>query len=155
MAKFIFTESQVEKIKKSLDEDYPGTDNNYKVGDCNINLYYGKVTYKGQEINDITAPQIGFTFDIDMDIKSYGIRGISLYNPKGPSEIELEVSYYTGEDDNESEDIITIPLDWENVNEDDGGNGWIGYDNQIEITLKNDESGNIVVDSMTIFKNDF
>jgi sporulation protein YlmC with PRC-barrel domain len=155
MAKFIFTESQVEKIKKSLDEDYPGTDNNYKVGDCNISLYYSKVTYKGQEINDISAPQIGFTFDIDMDIKSYGIRGISVYNPKGPSEIELEVSYYTGEDDDESEDIITIPLDWENASEDDGGNGWIGYDNQIEITLKNDENGNIVVDSMTLFKNSF
>ena len=133
MAKFIFTESQVEKIKKSLDEDYPGTDNNYKVGDCNINLYYGKVTYKGQEINDITAPQIGFTFDIDMDIKSYGIRGISLYNPKGPSEIELEIYSYP------NEDVITIPLDWENVNEEKSDDiSWIGYENRIEITLKNE-----------------
>lgn len=154
MAKFIFTESQVEKIKKSLDEDYPGTDNNYKVGDCNISLYYSKVTYKGQEINDISAPQINFTFDIDMDIKSYGIRGISVYNPSGPSEIELEISYFVNGDD-EDEDIVTIPLDWENVNEDDGSIGWIGYDNEIDINLKNDENGNIVVDSMTLFKNSF
>jgi hypothetical protein len=153
MAKFIFTESQVEKIKKSLDEDFPGTDNNYKANNCEINLYYHKVTYKGHEINDISAPQIDFTFDIDMDVKSYGIRDISAYNPNGPSEIELEISYYGGEDDNESEDIITIPLDWENVNEDTSSIGWIGYDNQIDITLKNDENGNIVVESMTLFKN--
>ena len=152
MAKFILTESQVEKIKKSLNEDF--NDNNYKVGDCDINLYYHKVTYKGHEINDISAPKIGFIFNIDMNIKSYGIKDISVYNPKGPSEIELEVSYYGGEDDNESEDIITIPLDWKNVNEDEGSIGWIGYDNQIDITLKNDENGNIVVDSMTIFKNE-
>lgn len=154
MAKFIFTESQLESIKKNLSEDYPGTDNNYRVGDSDVNLYYHNVTYKGHEINDITTHQIDFTFEIDMDIKSYGIRGISVYNPSGPSEIELEISYYSGEDDI-NEDIITIPLDWENVNEDDGNIGWIGYENQIEITLKNDENGNIVIDSMTLFKNSF
>jgi len=152
MAKFIFTESQLESIKRSLSEDYPGTDNNYKVGDCKINLYYHNVTYKGQEINDISAPQIDFTFDIDMDIRSYGIKGISVYNPSGPSEIEMEISYFTNGDD-EDEDIVTIPLDWENVNEDNGSIGWIGYDNEIDINLKNDENGNIVVDSMTLFKN--
>jgi hypothetical protein len=139
-------------IKTQLNESREDT---YDVGKCDINLYYGELTYKGHEINDISAPEISFTFYIDMDIKSYGIRGISLYNPEGPSEIELEVSYYTGEDDDESEDIVTIPLDWENVNEDDGDNGWIGYENRIEIRLKNDESGNIVVDSMTLFKNSF
>jgi hypothetical protein len=87
-----------------------------------------------------------------MDIRSYGIRGISVYNPSGPSEIELEISYFVNGDD-EDEDIVTIPLDWENVNEDNGSIGWIGYDNEIDINLKNDENGNIVVDSMTLFKN--
>lgn len=154
MTKIKITESQYNKLKQQISEDYPGTDNNYKVGKCEVSLYHHNVTYKGQEINDITAPEIDFTFNIDMDIRSYGIRGISVYNPKGPSEIELEISYYgDGDSDEESEDIITIPLDWENVNEDEGSIGWIGYDNQIDINLKNDENGDIVVDSMTLFKN--
>ena len=89
MAKFIFTESQMKIIKTQLNESREDT---YDVGKCDINLYYGELTYKGHEINDISAPEISFTFYIDMDIKSYGIRGISLYNPEGPSEIELEVS---------------------------------------------------------------
>lgn len=154
MAKFIFTESQLESIKKNLSEDYPGTDNNYKVGKCEVNLYgTHKLTYNGYEVEEVSAPEIEFTFDIDMDIRSYGIRGISVYNPSGPSEIELTVFYYGGESEDSTEEIVTVPLDWDNVNEDEGSIGWIGYDNQIDITLKNDENGNIVVDSMTLFKN--
>jgi hypothetical protein len=153
MAKFIFTESQLESIKRNLSEDYPGTDNNYKVGKCEVNLYgTHNLTYKGHEVDEVSAPQIEFTFDIDMDIRSYGIRGISVFNPKGPSEIELEVFYNIGEDET-NEETITLPLDWSSVNEDEGSIGWIGYDNQIDISLKNDENGNIVIDTMTLFKN--
>ena len=150
MSKFIFTESQLKLIKRNLNEGHLDTNDEYEAEDCKITLY-GNVRYNGREIDDISTPQINFTFKIDMDVKSYGIKDISPYNPNGPSEIELEVSY-----DGESEDIITIPLDWENVNEEKSSDiGWIGYDNQIDITLKNDENGDIVVDSMTIFKNDF
>ena len=149
MSKFIFTESQLKLIKRNLNEGHLDTNDNYEVGDCEISLYYSNVRYNGREIDDISTPQINFTFKIDMDVKSYGIKDISPYNPNGPSEIELEVSY-----DGESEDIITIPLDWENVNEEKSSDiGWIGYDNQIDITLKNDENGDIVVDSMTLYKN--
>jgi hypothetical protein len=155
MAKFIFTESQLKSIKKNLNEDFQGADNSYRVGKCVVNLYgVHRVTYKGREVEDIYAPEIDFTFNIDMDIKSYGIKDISAYNPSGPSEIELTVMYYGGgEDDDAIEEVITLPLDWENANEDDSDISWIGYDNQIDITLKNDENGNILVDSMTLFKN--
>ena len=154
MAKFIFTESQLKSIKRNLNEGV-SNDDYYNVGKTEINFYYSNVTYNGYEIDIISAPEIDFTFNIDMNVKSYGIKGISVFNPSGPSEIELTVTYYGGEDYDTSEEIVTLPLDWENVSEDEGSNSWIGYENQIEITLKNDESGNIVVDSMTIFKNDF
>ena len=149
MSKFIFTESQLKLIKRNLNEGHLDTNDEYEAEDCEISVYYSNVRYNGREIDDISAPQINFKFNIDMDVKSYGIKDISPYNPNGPSEIELEVSY-----DGESEDIITIPLDWENVNEEKSSDiGWIGYDNQIDITLKNDENGDIVVDSMTLYKN--
>lgn len=148
MSKFIFTESQLKLIKRNLNEGHLDTNDDYEVGDCEITLY-GNVRYNGREIDDISTPQINFKFNIDMEVKGYGITEIFPYNPSGPSEIELEVSY-----DGESEDIITIPLDWENVNEEKSSDiGWIGYENQIEIYLKNDENGDIVVDTMTLFKN--
>jgi hypothetical protein len=148
MSKFIFTESQLKLIKRNLNEGHLDTNDDYEVGDCEITLY-GNVRYNGREIDDISTPQINFKFNIDMEVKGYGITEIFPYNPSGPSEIELEVSY-----DGENEDIITIPLDWENVNEEKSSDiGWIGYENQIEIYLKNDENGDIVVDTMTLFKN--
>lgn len=149
MSKFIFTESQLKLIKRNLNEGHLDTNDEYEAEDCEISVYYSNVTYNRRKIDHISAPQINFKFNIDMDVKSYGIIDISPYNPNGPSEIELEVYY-----DDESEETITIPLDWENVNEEESGDiSWIGYENRIEITLKNDENGNIVVDDMTLFKN--
>jgi len=148
MSKFIFTESQLKLIKRNLNEGHLDTNDEYEAEDCEISVYYNNVKYNGRKIDDITAPQINFKFNIDMDAKGYGITEIFPYNPNGPSEIELEIYSYP------NEDVITIPLDWENVDEEKSDDiSWIGYENRIEITLKNDENGNIVVDNMTLFKN--
>jgi hypothetical protein len=154
MAKFIFTESQVEKIKKSLNEDFPGADDNYRVGKCEVYVEYHGVKFKGYSVDQITSSEIDFTFNIDMNIKSYGIRDISVYNPQGPSEIELEVTYFPNEDEDSVDETITVPLNWEDAEEEQTDSiGYIGYHNEITLSLKNDENGNIVVDSMTLFKN--
>jgi hypothetical protein len=156
MSKFIFTESQLKLIKRNLNEGHLDTNDVYEAEDCEISVYHrnNNVKYNGREIDDITAPQINFKFNIDMDAKGYGITEIYPYNPNGPSEIELEVYYYSEENEDPIEDTITIPLDWENVDEEKSDDiSWIGYENRIEITLKNDENGNIVVDNMTLFKN--
>ena len=151
MAKFILTESQLESIKRSLNEDI---DDNYRVGKCKVNVEYYGTKFKGNDIDEITSPEIDFTFNIDMNIKSYGIRDISPYNPKGPSEIELEVLYFPNENEDSVDETITIPLDWENAEEEQSDSiSYIGYDNEITLSLKNDENGNIVVGSMTLFKN--
>jgi hypothetical protein len=150
MSKFIFTESQLKLIKRNLNEGHLDANDVYEAEDCEISVYHrnNNVKYNGREIDDITAPQINFKFNIDMDAKGHGITEIFPYNPSGPSEIELEIYSYP------NEDVITIPLDWENVNEEKSSDiGWIGYENQIEIYLKNDENGDIVVDTMTLFKN--
>lgn len=154
MAKFIFTESQVEKIKKSLNEDFPGTDDSYRVGKCKVYVEYHGVKFKGYPVDQITSYDIDFTFNIDMNIKSYGIRDISVYNPQGPSEIELEVQYFPNEIEDSLDETITVPLNWKDAEEEQSDSiGFIGYYNEITLSLKNDENGNIVVDSMTLFKN--
>jgi hypothetical protein len=154
MAKFIFTESQVEKIKKSLNEDFPGTDDNYRVGKCKVYVEYYGVKFKGYPVDYVSSYEIDFTFNIDMDIKSYGIRDISVYNPQGPSEIELDVQYFPNENEDSVDETITVPLNWGDAEEEQTDSiGYIGYDNEITLSLKNDENGNIVVGSMTLFKN--
>ena len=61
------------------------------------------MTFNGNEISDIVSSEIDFTFNIDLSFKSYGIKDISVYNPQGPSEIELTVIYYGNEDEDERE----------------------------------------------------
>jgi len=152
MANFIITENQLKQLTKNLKEDFMGRDDIYRVGRCNVNLFgIHELTYKGREVEDVNASEIDFTFQIDLSFKSYGIKDLSPYNPQGPSELEIEVLYYD-ENEEENEETTTVQLDWENVMQDDAEISWIGYDNQIDIRLKNDENGDIVVETMTIFK---
>jgi hypothetical protein len=152
MTKIIVTESQLKKLTQKINEDFMGRDDIYRVGRCNVNLFgIHELTYKGREVEDVNASEIDFTFQIDLSFKSYGIKDLSPYNPQGPSELEIEVLYYD-ENEEEIEETTTVQLDWENVMQDDADISWIGYDNQIDIRLKNNENGDIIVETMTIFK---
>jgi hypothetical protein len=85
-----------------------------------------------------------------MDVRSYGIKDISIYNLKGPSEIELEIYYY-GENDENLEDVITVPLNWENVEmQKDEDLDYIGISNNIQIDIENDENGDLVVTGIIV-----
>jgi hypothetical protein len=88
------------------------------------------------------------TYLIEMEHRSWGIKGISLYSIQGPSEIELTITPQV----EDGEDIeITVPLNWENVEEEtQEGEGVITIGNEIELTLGNDESGNIIVSSIHV-----
>ena len=151
MAKFIFTESQLKSIKKQINESREDT---YNVGRCKVDVEYYGLTFNGNEISDIVSSEIDFTFNIDLSFKSYGIKDISVYNPQGPSEIELTVIYYGNEDEDEREEVITLPLNWDDPKIEDAEIRWIGFDNEITISLKNNEEGGLMVDSMTLYKNE-
>jgi hypothetical protein len=83
-----------------------------------------------------------------MEHRSWGIKGISLYSIQGPSEIELTITPQV----EDADDIdITVQLNWENVEEEtQEGEGVITIGNEIEISLGNDESGNIIVTSIHV-----
>jgi len=147
--KILISEDQMNRVKKSLKEqrDHRQT---YQLN-CLINLDYYQLKYKGYELNDIFPPDsIDVKYNIDLDIRNYGIKDVSVYNFKGPSEIEVEISYYPGTDD-PTEDTLILPLHWESAETETNNDiGYIGIDRDITIVLKNDEAGNIVVEKILI-----
>jgi len=141
--KIKLTEGQVQRLKHISE----GQEDKYNT-QVNVSFITSKDFNFPYEINDIISTNTRVSFDIDVEYKSWGIKGISLYNIQGPEAIEAEIEFY-GENYNENDDDLrtaTIPvkLDWENVLkvENESGTGLVTIDNDIEITLAgNSETG--------------
>lgn len=143
--KIKLTEGQVQRLKHISE----GLDDKYNT-QVNVTFNTSKDFNFPYEINDINSTTTRVSFDIDVEYKSWGIKGIMLYNIQGPETIEAEIEYY-GEDygKNDYDDDLrtaTIPvkLDWENALrvENESGTGLVTIDNEIEITLAgSSESG--------------
>ena len=151
MTKIVITENQLKKLTRNLNENYVDLNDTYEQ-ECKVDVNYYGLKFKGYEINDINTFNMDLTFLIDMSVKSYGIRDISVYGVKGPSEIELEVSYWLQEDGEDStEETVVLPINWENVDmQADETLGYIGISNLIQIDLGNNESGELVVDGVIV-----
>ena len=107
--------------------------------------------FNGNEIDWVEATSIKLSYLIDIEAREWGIKGISLYAIEGPSEVELEVSYYPNGSDDPEQITVTMPLNWEDVNkEEESGSGVITVGDEIEITLANNEKGELIVSGITI-----
>ena len=148
MKKIILTENQLDMIKKSINENEDDSRYRRKV---TIDAESYGVTFKGQEINDLSAGyEVTLTYVIEQEHRSWGIKDISLYDINGPESLEFEVDYYIDENNTESE-TITIPINWESIEiEGVDGEGMVTIGNTLTVSLKNDENGNIVIDSLQI-----
>lgn len=151
MTKIVITENQLKKLTRNLNENYVDLNDTYEQ-ECKVDVNYYGLKFKGYEINDINTFNMDLTFLIDMSVKSYGIRDISIYGVEGPSEIELEVSYWSQEDGRDTtEETVVLPINWENVEmQEDETLGYIGISNLIQIDLVNNESGELVVDGVIV-----
>ena len=90
MAKLRITESQLERLRGKLNED---TDDNRYQREITFNVITSNASFKGKEINDISSSKIRVSYVIEQDIRSWGIKDISLYAINGPTEVEVEVNY--------------------------------------------------------------
>lgn len=151
MTQIIITENQLKKLTKNLNENYVDLNDTYEQN-CSVDLNYYGLKFKGYEVNDVTTSNMTLNFLIDMSVKSYGIKDISVYGVEGPSEIELEIYYRTQEDEGDTiEEIVVLPINWENVEmQEDETLGYIGISNLIQIDLGNNESGELVVDGVIV-----
>lgn len=146
MAKILVTENQLDMIKKSINEGAIGGDRYERPVKVDVRTY--GTTINGNDIDWATCGNITLNYQIDMEHRSWGIKDISLYDIKGPSEIEIEVTPQV----EDAEDVyVTVPLDWENIEiETQESEGVVTVGNEIEIQLGNNENGDIIVKSITV-----
>jgi len=145
MKKILLSENQLNMIKKRISEGI--NDNRYeRVVSVDVETYGVKIN--GNDIDWAVAGDIRLSYLIDQEHRSWGIKDISLYDIQGPSEIELTI---TPQVDDADDIEITIPLNWENVEQETQENqGVITIGNEIIVKLGNDENGEVVVESIHV-----
>ena len=161
MKKIVLTEKQSKKlVNKLINEqarswhDLIHDDGRQHVEvECDFDYYH--LTYKGGQIDDILKNKLNISFLVEPEWRSYGIKSISVYDIRGPEEIELEIAYYpanSGRDDDSVEEGFNLKLDWDNMlqTEDDETLGWFGVSNEMSIELANDGQGGLVAKSINI-----
>ena len=146
MKKIVLTENQVQMVKKHVNESAVGNERYGREVSVSVGTYGAKIN--GEDIDWAVCSDMKVTYLIEMEHRSWGIKGISLYSIQGPSEIELTITPQV----EDADDIdITVQLNWENVEEEtQEGEGVITIGNEIELSLGNDENGNIIVNSIHI-----
>jgi hypothetical protein len=144
--KLRITEGQLERIKSQITEQ-GGNRYNREV---NVTFNPYRATYKGNEINDVSPTRVRLSYDIEVEGRSWGIKGVSLSGIMGPKELEAEVEYFI---DNDNTDTITLPmkLNWGMmVTEEEKGMGVITVGDDVEIELVNDSEGNLMVKEIKV-----
>lgn len=162
MKKIMLTTEQFEKVTNFVSNDNKKPqvineelrDNEY-VMECEIDFdfRFEELKYKGGIIDDINDTLTNVKFNIDMDVRSYGIKDMSVYNFIGEPTITTGGSIYSETDDDTHEEEIEISIDWENVEievESNKESSMIGIDRDIEISLVNNENGGIVANKIII-----
>jgi len=146
MKKIVLTENQLKMVKKQVTEGAIGNERYGRDVSVSVGTYGAKIN--GEDIDWAVCSDMKVTYLIEMEHRSWGIKGISLYSIQGPSEIELTITPQV----EDADDIdITVQLNWENVEEEtQEGEGVITIGNEIEVSLGNDENGNIIVTSIHV-----
>ena len=90
------------------------------------------------------------TYDIEIEAREWGIKDVSLFGIGGETELEVEVDYWIDEDNSEIETVI-LPINWDMLKtENNSGKGIITIGNELEITLGNDENGDLIITEMSL-----
>ena len=146
MKKIILTENQLDMLKKHINEGAIGGDRYERRVKVDVETYGTKIN--GEDIDWAVCGDMTLSYIIDMEHRSWGIKDISLYDIKGPSEIEIEITPQV----EDAEDVyVTVPLDWENIEiETQESEGVVTVGDEIEIQLGNNENGDIIVKSITV-----
>ena len=133
-------------VKKHVTESAVGNERYGREVSVSVGTYGAKIN--GEDIDWAVCSDMKVSYLIEMEHRSWGIKGISLYSIQVPSEIELTITPQV----EDADDIdITVQLNWENVEEEtQEGEGVITIGNEIELSLGNDESGNIIVTSIHV-----
>lgn len=150
--KLILTENQIKKLTDNvINENLYGDKFGTKVY-CTFHYY--DLKYKGNVVEDILPIELHLTFDIDIEYRRMGIKGITVYNIDGPKTIEAEIEFYPNSEDdyNLSSEIVELEVNWgEEVNSsNDESLVYFGVSPDVEIELSNDNEGNVVIKEVKV-----
>ena len=137
MKKIVLDETQVDRLMKHVVSEQI-TDNNRYRQEVRCSFDYHNLKFSEDEIIDwIDDVKFNVSFAIDMEGKSYGIKGITIGNVLGPEEIEVDVTVLiNGQEDPETYPSVILKPNWsDTVVEYDTEIGWIGIDHYIEMEL--------------------
>jgi hypothetical protein len=151
--KMIITETQLTKINDLISENKVITEDSNNRYERNVKVrigiapgHYQKFRYDNMIVEDVSIyfDEMRLTYLIESEHRSWGIKGISLYDIKGYSEIDAELHLYPEGSDDVVIKEVKIPLDWENSLETDtvDNEGVISIGNELDIDLYIDENGN-------------
>lgn len=145
MKKILVTENQLDMIKNSIQEEL---NNNRYQRDVSVYVETYDAKINGESIDWANCSNFSVNYLIEQEQRSWGIKSISLYDIKGPEEIELTITPQV----EDSEDVeITVPLNWENVEQETlEGEGVVTVGNEITLKLGNNENGDIIVESIHV-----
>jgi hypothetical protein len=114
MKKIVISENQYKNLQKMITED---SDNRYeRKVEVSVGTT-GEYRYDGMVLDEITTyyNEMRLTYLIEQEHRSWGIKGISLYDIQGYPEIEVELHLYPEDSNDANDEIIKevkIPLDW-------------------------------------------
>lgn len=145
MTKIILTENQLKSLAKKLTEGTIRTDEYEDEVSVNVETYDVKIN--GNDIDWASCDKMTLTYNIGIEYASWGIQGIYVDNVKGPSEIEIEITPQTDEQESV---YLNLPYNWDNVKIEENKGSQITIDNEITIKLANNENGEIFIESITV-----
>lgn len=139
--KIVLLESQYKRVKELLNE---GVENDY-VKETVLNFSTYGSSFKGKEIDGVLAIKINVKFKIEIEARTWGIKSASIHRIIGPEFVETEVSYYVDDEGNTNSETLKINLNWESLSvEEEKGSGMITLDDVVDITLQNNEHGELI-----------
>jgi len=161
MKKIVVTEKQLGMIGEFVENESTNStetitesssDNQYRRDDIEVRVGYHDVKFNGEEIEYASCGNISMVYYIDQEHRSWGIKSIYLYGISSVND-ELELEINTISDGNEEGDfkqeehMITVSVDWDKVLEVEEihAEGVITIGDVLELTLSNDQEGNIIV----------
>ena len=146
IAEHVSKESETEVINETI------SNNGQYEMECDVDLDYYGITYKGMEIDDIDVlGPLRVGFNIDMESRSWGIKSIYVSVTSGPETLPISLKYYPNENEDWEEIELELPINWDSANEESNESlGYIGIGQVVDIKLSNNEDGEIVVDGVTV-----
>lgn len=137
------------KIKKAtFDDDRYHANIKVNFNSVSQKLTFGLKQWESFVVDHIELDQtrIPVSFMIEVESREWGIKDILLYDIKGESELNINVEVFINNHYDVKYFTTKLPIDWLKIKQDinkDNGSFSLG---SLEIYLKNDEKGDLLID---------